>query len=96
MGRGCADCEVAWSRAEVGSEEIGDGVEEGVSLAVSDGAGEVVVVGRTMGDAGVVDPEKALMRTSLGVCTVLLEATEGSRVTHSVTVAIQAVVLAAR
>ena len=94
MGRGCADCEVAWRRPEVGLEAIDEGVEEGVSLAISDRVGEVVVVARTVGDAEVVDSEKASMRTSLGVWTAR-EAVEGSSVTHSVTVAIQAVALAA-
>ena len=95
MGRGCADCEVAWRRAEVVSESMDELVEEGVSLAILDAVGEVVIVARTVGDVGVVESEKALMRTSLGVCAVL-EVVGGSRVTHSVTVAIQAVAVAAR
>ena len=95
MGRGCADCEVAWRRPEVGSEEIGEGVEEGISPAMSDRDWGVVVVARTVGDVGVVESEKALMRTSLGVCAVL-EVVGGFSVTHSVTVAIQAMALVAR
>ena len=56
---------------------------------ILDADGEVDVV------AGAVDSEKALMRTSLGVWTAVV-AVEGSSVTHSVTVAIQAVALVAR
>lgn len=73
----------------MGSEEIDARVEEGVLSAILDGDGAVVVVAKA------VDSEKALMRTSLGVWTAL-EAVEGSNVTHSVTVAIQALELTAR
>lgn len=95
IGRGCADCEVAWRRAEVVSESMDELVDENVSSAIPDEVGKAVVVARTVGDVGAVDSEKALMRTSLGVCAVL-EVVEGSKVTHSVTVAIQAVAVAAR
>lgn len=57
---------------------------------ILDADGEVDVV------AGAEDSDKALMRTALGVWTALEAVVEGSSVTHSVTVAIQAVALVAR